>query len=367
MIKVALIGCGAIAEGGHLPALRRHQRFSIAAVCDTRPGRARLLSRLAGEIPAFEDWRQLLDTERIDAAVLALPPEASPDVAVECLRRGVHVLDEKPLAATIADGRRVARAAAEAGAAYQVGFVLRYGDWVHLVRDLARTIGNPMRIRVAVYDERLDRSDAVHLDRIQGFLRNSSAMTHEGSHVIDYAALWNPSPWTRIRSKAERTEPDLDGPNLWHAAIDLADGSALEVEIGWLLPKLPPCVVEVEGPGGRLELDPTRGVGRWRIEEGSGALTPPPLAPEWDRQYDAFASAVDRGRAEVATAEDGLRALEVTAACEISAREGKPLSRADFLAAIANRSGLQAMPGDDAVLPHGPRVPTDLQVRSRAD
>ncbi|MFH1923220.1 MAG: hypothetical protein ABIP48_25440 [Planctomycetota bacterium] len=54
-------------------------------------------------------------------------------------------------------------------------------------------------------------------------------MTHEGSHVIDYASLWNPAPWTRVRATAERTEPDLDGPNVWHATIDLAGGSALEV------------------------------------------------------------------------------------------------------------------------------------------
>lgn len=334
--KVALIGCGAIAECGHLPALQRHPRFSVAAACDMDPNRAALIARLAGGVPAYDDWRELLEREPIDAAVLALPPEASSDVAIGCLRRGIPVLDEKPLAATVGDGQRVARAVDAAEVPYQLGFVLRYGDWVREVARLARKIGTPARTRVAVFDERLNRSDTAHLARIQGFLRNSSAMTHEGSHVIDYAALWNPSPWTRACATAEKTSPDFAGPNLWHAMIDLADGSALEVEVGWLLPELPPCVVEIEGPGGRLELDPIRGVGRWRIEGKSSLLDLPPLAPEWDRQYDAFAAALDRGRAEVATIADGLRALEVTAACELSARSGKPVLRGEFLAAAAN-------------------------------
>lgn len=327
MTRVALIGCGAVAESGHLPTLVRHPRFTIAATCDTRHDRAALLAGLAGGVPAYTDWRELLSSETCDVAVLALPPEASADVAIACLHRGLAVLDEKPLAATVADGRRVARAVAECRGVYQAGFVLRYGDWVREVSRLAKRIGSPMQIRVAVFDERLDRSDLAHFDRIQGFLRASSAMTHEGSHVIDYARLWNPSPWTRLQASAERTEPDFDGPNLWRAEIELADGSALDVRIGWLLPDLPPCAIAIEGPNGYLELNPSTGVGLWQIAGEARSFALRPLAPEWDRQYDAFADAIDRGRAEVATVEDALYALEVTAACEASARTGLPYHR----------------------------------------
>jgi predicted dehydrogenase len=330
MNRVALIGCGAVAEGGHLPALLRHPRFTIAAICDANPGRLDLMAHRAGGVPAYQSWLRLLERKAIDAAVLALPPEVSPDVAIGCLRRGIPVLDEKPLAATVEEGRRVARAVAETGVVYQVGFVLRYGDWVREVARLARAIGTPMRVRVAVYDERLDRSDAAHLARIQGFLRNSSAMTHEGSHVIDYASLWNPTPWTRVRARAERTATDFSGPNRWHATVDLADGSLLEVRIGWLLTELPPCEVAIEGPNGYLELDPSSGTGHCRIGGESATLALPPIAPEWDRQYDAFAEAIERGRAEVATVEDGLRALGVTSACELSALTGASVAPCGF-------------------------------------
>jgi len=325
--RIALIGCGAIAAGGHAPVIRRHPRFALAAVCDVKPEAARRLAREFGDAPAYEDWRDLLDREEFDAAVLALPPEVSPDVVIECLRRGLPVLDEKPLAATPRDGRRVERALAEFGGVYQCGFVLRYADWVREVGRLAAAIGAPSRTRVTVYDERLDRSDVEHLNRIQSFLANSSAMTHEGSHVVDYAAIWNPSPWTRVRASAERTAPDFKGPNVWRASVESADGSTLDMEIGWLLPALPPCAVSIEGPGGRLELNPSTGIGGWRIGAERGTLALPPLAPEWDRQYDAFAEAIDRGVAATATLADGLRALEVTAAAEASARNGAAVER----------------------------------------
>jgi predicted dehydrogenase len=328
--RVALIGCGTIAENGHLPVLLEHPRFAVAAVCDERRERAELLASRAGGVPSYVDWRELLEHEDVDVAVLALPPETSPEIAVDCLGRGLHVLDEKPLAATVEAGRRLARVVAESAGVYQVGFVLRFGDLVREVSRLSRAIGTPSRTHVAVFDERLDRAEVAHLERIKGFLRNSSAMTHEGSHVIDYAGLWNPSPWARVRAVADCTEADFEGPNLWHATIDLSDGSVLEVEIGWLLPEIPRSFVTIEGPNGRLDLDIVSGVGRRQIEGDSSMIMLSPMVPEWSRQYDAFARAIQRGKPEVATVEDGLRALEVTAACEEARRTGAEIARREF-------------------------------------
>ncbi len=141
MIRIGIIGCGAVAESGHMPALLRRADFKPVAVWDIRFDHAMRLALAAGGVPAFADWRQMLDRVQLDAVTLALPPEASPDAAVECLRRGLPVLDEKPLASTLDDGRRVAEAVARTGCVYQVGFVLRYGDWVREVARLASACG----------------------------------------------------------------------------------------------------------------------------------------------------------------------------------------------------------------------------------
>ena len=173
MISVGLIGCGDVAENGHVPALMRHPQFRIASVCDLAPHRATLLADHAGGVPRYAEWRKMLEAEKLDAVVIALPPEISTDVAIGCLDRNLAVLDEKPLAATLADGQRLARSVAEGKRVYQSGFVLRYGDWVREIGRLTKSLGLPLRISVEIYDERWNPDDTAHFSRIQSFLRKT--------------------------------------------------------------------------------------------------------------------------------------------------------------------------------------------------
>lgn len=334
MISVGLIGCGEVAESGHLPTILNSDQFRLAAVCDIDPARTQLFSRRAGGVPSYQDWRQLLATERdLDAVVLALPPEISPDVVVEALRLNLAVLDEKPLAATVAEGRRLMRAVKEYRGVYQIGFVLRYGDWVEHIRSAVPSLGSPVQISVEVYDERLDPADGLHFGRIQSFLRNSSAMTHEGSHVIDYVSLWNRSPWRGISAVTQQTSTSFSGPNVWNAMVEFEDQSTLNVKVAWLLSHLPPSTVTVNGPEGRLDFNCATGHGHLEIGGVEQPFALPPLAPHWQRQYQQFAAAIDCGYVECATVDDGVRALDVTAACELSARLGTVVTPKELAAA----------------------------------
>lgn len=361
MISVGLIGCGEVAESGHLPTLLNSDRFRLAAVCDVDPARTELFSRRAGGVNCYQEWRQLLANERdLDAVVLALPPEISPDVVVEALRLNLAVLDEKPIAATVAEGRRLMEAVKEHRGVYQIGFVLRYGDWVEHIRSLAPSLGAPLQINVEVYDERLNPADEAHFARIQNFLRNSSAMTHEGSHVIDYVSLWNRSPWQSVSAVAQQTSPSFSGPNVWNAQVAFDDQSTLNVKVAWLLPQLPPSTVTVNGSEGRLDFNCATGAGHLEIGGVEQSFQLPPLAPHWQRQYEAFAAAIDRGYVDCATVDDGVRALDVTAACELSARQGTVVTPDD----LANANGLaNEAPRLNGATPVQPRPDRTVEAR----
>src|SRR5262249_51763639 len=88
---------------------RSAQAEAVAAACRTR---------------AFADHRALLGLSR--AAVIATPTTLHHAVARDFLERGIHLLVEKPLAATLAEGLDLARLAACAGAALQVGHIERF-------------------------------------------------------------------------------------------------------------------------------------------------------------------------------------------------------------------------------------------------
>ncbi len=321
--RVALVGCGAIAELGHLPSLLKHSRFELVATCDVRAERAKLLAQKAGGIEFITDHRALLDRPGVDAVVLALHPEHSVNVAIEFLKHGKPVLDEKPLATCMEDGRRLQRAVKKTGVVYQLGFVFRYCEMVRRVGEIVRRIGAPALFRAAIYDERLDRSNTTHFRMMQQIFRNSSSVTHEGSHVVDYFGLWNPSPVKRVSAVAMKTAGDFAGANFWCAQIQTLNGSTLEMEIGHMLPDYPRCTIAITGPGGSLELDFFAGTGNFRHRGRAEKLRIQPLKQDWRRQLDAFAKSMDHGRAFGATVEDGLHALAVTLACEQSAKTGK--------------------------------------------
>jgi predicted dehydrogenase len=339
MISVGLIGCGDVAEHGHVPALIRHPKFRIAAVCDVLPQRAELLATRAGNVPSYSDWRKLLQNERLDAVVAALPPEISADVVIACLKRGLAVLDEKPLAASLADGQRLAETVTSGNHIYQCGFVLRYGEWVRQIAQSVKSLGLPLNISAEVYDERYDSSKQNHLVRIQSFLKNSSAMTHEGSHIVDYASIWNPAEWVRVSSFARKTSPDFLGPNVWNSKVELADLSTLNIKVAWLLPEIPHSVISIEGPHGRVYFNCVTGQGELEVGSERTEMSVAPTKPEWDKQYDAFADAFDRDGVSCATVHDALRALEITTACELSVENGGSVSREELYRVAGNRNG----------------------------
>lgn len=322
--RVALIGCGDVAERGHLPALLSHERFELVAVCDIVPNRAALLAAQARGVPAYTDYQEVFQLPDLAACILALHPDVSVRIAIDCLRHGLAVLDEKPLANGLEEGRVLAREVRATGGIYQVGFCFRYCDWVRRMGEFTRTVRIPAIYRVEIFDEFLDRNNQEHFERIQQFLHKSSVVNHEGSHIIDYFRSWNSSPLVKAHAVALRTEPDLRGPNLWSAQLQCADGSVLELQLGWLLRSARKSEATIVGPGGFVQAD-FGGAGQIALGAKTEALRIPSYRPEFARQLDAFAEAIERGKAVVATVEDGLRVMEAAHACERSAAEGRAI------------------------------------------
>src|SRR5579872_2874579 len=70
----------------------------------------------------------------IDAAIIAAPTHLHHDIALKCIARGVHLLVEKPIAPTVAEGRTIVAAARRAGVTLMVGHVERFNPAVESVK-----------------------------------------------------------------------------------------------------------------------------------------------------------------------------------------------------------------------------------------
>jgi predicted dehydrogenase len=125
-VRMAVIGIGHLGRH-HVRLLSNEPGVSLVAAVDL--ARDRAAAAVAGTgAEALDDPRALFD--RVDAVVVAVPTAAHRAIAGEFLRRGVHVLVEKPMAATLADADAMIGLAERAGATLAVGHVERFNPAV---------------------------------------------------------------------------------------------------------------------------------------------------------------------------------------------------------------------------------------------
>jgi len=80
------------------------------------------VERLCGEVPKkYKDFRELLDEQKPDIAVVATPDHWHPLITIAAIRAGAHVYVEKPIGHTVYEGRAMVKAARDAGKVVQVG------------------------------------------------------------------------------------------------------------------------------------------------------------------------------------------------------------------------------------------------------
>lgn len=117
-LRIGLIGAGYIADW-HADAIGSVPGARLAAVCDVALPAAQALAGARG-VPAFGSVEAMIGAGVCDAVHVLTPPHLHRDLAVQCLRAGLHVLVEKPFALDRAQCLEIAGAAREAGRAVAV-------------------------------------------------------------------------------------------------------------------------------------------------------------------------------------------------------------------------------------------------------
>ena len=122
-IRIGIIGAG-IWGSNHALALTTHPRCTVTMICDRDEARARQTAERFG--CAWTSSIDELAASDVEAVTVATPDHLHREPTVAMLRAGKHVLVEKPLATTVADGRRWSRQPNEAGVTLMVDFHARW-------------------------------------------------------------------------------------------------------------------------------------------------------------------------------------------------------------------------------------------------
>ncbi len=135
-IKVAVIGCGTIANSAHIPSYMANDTCEIKYFCDIIPERADAAVEKYGCGKAIYDYHEILDDPEIEAVSVCTPNLAHPTISIDFLRAGKNVLCEKPAARTYAEALEMQKAQHETGKVLNIGVVNRFNENVNQIRKL---------------------------------------------------------------------------------------------------------------------------------------------------------------------------------------------------------------------------------------
>ena len=329
MISVGVIGCGSWG-----PKLARNidalDDARVTAVCDIDPERLAEVSADYEAAEAFADYRGVLEGPA-DAVVIATPAPTHFGIAREALVAAKHVLVEKPMTLTVADGQALVEAAERAQRVLMVGHLLEYHPAVERLRELiaAGTLGRVLFI----YGRR------VNLGQVRS---DENALWCLGPHDVSVAGyLLDAAPTEAWAVGGCFLRPDVE--DVVFMAARYRDGALLHGHFSWLDPGKV-RTISVVGDRAMAVFDDGEPVDKLRVFErrvelphgaggapkyrDQGARTVPlPDTEPLRRECQHFIDCIRSGARPRSDGHDGLRVVRVLEAAQRSLRDqGRPVA-----------------------------------------
>jgi myo-inositol 2-dehydrogenase / D-chiro-inositol 1-dehydrogenase len=314
-LSVGIIGAGWMAAE-HRRVLGSLDGVAVEAVCDVDRDRAEDLARGTGA-RVYLDWRDLLDREALGALILAVPPLAHREPAVEALSRGLPLYLEKPIARSLEDAAVIVEAAERSGTVCAVGYQWHALDVLDDLRELLEGQQIGLLVGTSIGPT---QSRPWFLDRRAG----GGNLLERGSHHLDLARTVGGEVTSvqaaagRVRLARSTGEEGGDIDDAVTITLELASGALATIVVAWTRPGQPGTYaldVVASDSTLRLNLDPDFTItGMSHDQPVARRAESPPL----ERSLGRFLHAVaQRDPSAVACApRDAAATLAVAAAAE---------------------------------------------------
>jgi myo-inositol 2-dehydrogenase / D-chiro-inositol 1-dehydrogenase len=344
-LRYGVIGTGMMGVE-HLKNLALLPGAEVVAFADPHEPSRRFARLVVGRAPAeYDDPGALLDDAHVDAVVIATPNHTHRALLEAAFATKKHLLVEKPLCTTVADARWAAERAARHPAVVWTAMEYRYMAPVARMIDEVRrgTIG---RLRMlAIREHRFPFLPKV--GNWNRFARNTGGtLVEKCCHFFDLMRFVVGSEAVRVYASAGQDVNHLD-ERYDGAAPDILDNAYVTVDFANGARALLDLCMFAEGSRNQEEIAATGDLGKIEcfVPESSvviGRRSPRsvercevPVDPvlrgigfhhgSTYHEHERFFAAVTRGAPVEVAAEDGLRAVELGAAAEQSARERRPI------------------------------------------
>ena len=230
MSRTSTLGVAVVGAGYWGPNLIRNFRASdewdLVAVCDLDVERAHQVLGSRSGVDVHADLDRVLERDDVDAVAIATPAHTHRDIALRALRAGKHVLVEKPLAESVADGQLMVDLARARGLVLMTDHVYCYTPAVQKIRELveAGELGDILYVD----------SVRINLGLIQPDVDVFWDLAPHDLSILDYIL---PGGLRPEAVAAHGADPLRSGKScVGYLTMPLAGGGIAHVHVNWLSP-----------------------------------------------------------------------------------------------------------------------------------
>jgi len=136
LVRIALIGVGAVAAFHHIPGIRIDPRVALVAICDENAQLLEQREKEWGPLKATRNYMDIVNDKSIDAVVIATPNNLHLPITLACIKAGKHVMLEKPIGLNEKEAVLIAAEAEKAGIVHMTAFTYRFAPSMRFLRKL---------------------------------------------------------------------------------------------------------------------------------------------------------------------------------------------------------------------------------------
>jgi len=223
-LKAAVIGVGAMGRN-HARVYTEIAQAKLVGVADANPQMGQQIATKYS-VPAYVDYRELLDREKPDVVTVAVPTRYHREVAETVMAAGADVLVEKPIAATVEDAQALIDCAEALGRRLMVGHIVRFSPVIRALKEhlAAGELGKIFQMvcrRVGPFPSRV---------------QDVGVVVDLAPHDLDVMRFISGSEPIRVYAETQQ-KIHTDYEDLLAALLSFDNGMTGMLEINWLTPQ----------------------------------------------------------------------------------------------------------------------------------
>lgn len=252
LIRSAIIGCGGIANGKHMPSVKECGEAEMVAFCDIIRERAEKAAKEFGtpDAKVYTDYKELLKDSSIEAVHVCTPNISHSEITVAALDSGKHVICEKPMAINYEEAKKMIEARDRSGKVLTIGYQNRNVKANRTTKELAEKgeLGEIYFAKAHAVRRRAVPTWGVFIEEDQ---QGGGPLIDIGTHALDLT-LWimdNYEPESVLGQTFHKLNKDTNTGNAWgdwdtekftaedsaFGLIKMKNGATIFLESSWAI------------------------------------------------------------------------------------------------------------------------------------